>query len=334
MSDTAPTVPEQTESSTVSLTARDNDGVRRLTRNVFCATACPAHPLSQEAKDALGTFALTGQKQRCLVNQRVDPDTHKTTATLDPTVVPTLDTTVVPTFNVCGVPCSLVPSTGCVGFELVRVYTEDDLSAKSSLMLLQTKDALSVQLFCLRAGTECPEELDVVVKRDGNDAKVVLVKPSTVTVVGSTGGGEEKDDHTVVCSRVIGGVAGLSGAASSLHWTPFGQCAKARNGHRQEDKIPDKDHVWVSALDLIVNCRYDLELMSLATDVLNGYLALQAAGQWPLNYEATSMSSQVHAVLQQALTALDTVLDRVDVAPEDTKIYLDAKTFLNKVLGE
>jgi hypothetical protein len=330
MSDIARTVPEQTESSTVSLTARDNDGVRRLTRNVFRATACPAHPLSQEAKDALGTFTLTGQNQRCLVEQRVDPDTHETTATLDLTIVPTLDLTL----NVCGVACSLVPLTGCAGFELVRVYTEDNLSAKSSLMLLQTKDAVGVQLFCLRAGTECPEELDVVVKRDGNDAKVVLVKPSTVTVVGSSGGGEDKDDQTVVCSRVIGGVAGLSGGASSLHWTPFGQCAKARNGHRQEDKIPDTDHVWVSALDLIVNCRYDLELMSWATDVLNGYLALRSAGQWPLNYEATSMSSQVHAVLQQASAALYIVLNRVDVAPEDTDIYLNARTFLNKVLGK
>ena len=208
MSDMVPEQEKKQPVTVVSLTARGDDGVRRLTKDVFRATACPAHALSQEAKDALGAFVLTGQDSRCLVEQRIDPDTHETTALLEPTT------------GVVGVPCSLVPSTGLPGFELVRAYTEGDLLEASNLMLPQTKDALTVQLCCLRAGTECPEELDVVV-RDGNNAAVVFIKPSTVTVVGSNGSGQNEDDQTWVCSRVIGGVVGLSGALI-LQWTLFG----------------------------------------------------------------------------------------------------------------
>ena len=326
------------EEATISLTV-STDGVRRLTCDVFCAVACPAHPLSQEAKDAIGTFVLRSHEARCLVESQVDTHTQETMALLDPGLITDFwsfsrhasskesskasSKAIRP--DSLGVWCSLAPPTSneeSTAFKLVRMYTDQDLLEAEKIALPRTQDApdkVHVQLFCLRAGTECPDELDVRrVPHHNNDVAIVFIKPSTVIVVGSKAGeaGEDDEEQTVVCSRTIGGYLNNTNSHTCLQWTPYGQCAKTK--HVLPGDVGDEDDLDAcdKALLQIIRCRYNLKLLSLAIDFWNVKSQNNHRSQ-------ASRSPSMHALGMQNL--LDEVLDRIDVAPEDAEIYFSAK---------
>ena len=86
------------------------------------------------------------------------------------------------------------------------------------------------------------------------------------------------------------------------------------------------DHLYdtdvLDALDLVIKNRYDLNLVSLAIDARNGLAANVAFDISPFS-----------TALQQVWIVIGTVLDRIDAAPEETEIYLNAKKLMQKLYG-